>query len=226
MVMTKGIPLKTALVSTAFALLVAALLVGFAWQRNAKPAISIDVLSYSPCASSVLVRVGITNTCRTALKFNQFNFNEASVRTESLSSWITRTTGPMTLIPYMPAVLKPGASTLSFITLLPGTLRWQGKYKVRTASLREPIILCIPTKWETLTRICQHLLADRDGPEQEIQSGLFECPNLSPPPMEREIRPFFDLDVPVPVGTYKSREVSDHAQISGQTSIYAYSTFR
>ena len=166
----------------------AALMV-LASRHPARPVVSIGILSYTNWGKSpsICARVGLTNTGRVTIKFNQMNYR---VRIESprgwsqeqpecylTSGWVSWDFGPFAVTTLMPALLKPGSNTSATILLPADTLRWQVGYKVRTASLRERVASRIPAKWQRrLYPICQRLLSDKPGPEQEVLSGLFECP--------------------------------------------------
>src|SRR5947209_632908 len=74
---------------------------GFVWlmlePRPARLAIAIGVLDHRRWGQgpSSAVRVGITNTGRAILRYNQMNFDgDASVRIESRSGWATRDNSP------------------------------------------------------------------------------------------------------------------------------------
>src|SRR5205085_787670 len=134
---------RLTLISAALVLLIG----GFVWlvreHRPARLAIAIGVIDHRSWGQgpSSAVRVGITNTGRAIIRYNQMNFGgDASVRIESRNGWATRDIGPGALFPWMPALLKPGSNTSAVIPLPEGTLRWQICYKIRAASVRERVV--------------------------------------------------------------------------------------
>jgi hypothetical protein len=160
----------------ALALLMVAFLWGSAVRPIARPSIAIGVLSYRGSRSAV-VRVGITNLGHAAIRYNEPNFDpDAWLLTVSRSGLAIRDVGPVNGRPKR-ALLQPGSNTVAFVWLPPDTLRWRVAYKVRHASLRQRVESAVPGKWRSLLYpLCDHLLSDREGPEQEIQSSRFECP--------------------------------------------------
>jgi hypothetical protein len=61
--------------------------------------------------------------------------------------------------------------------LPPDCLRWQVGCKIREASLRDRVASTLSSKWRNrLDLLCQ-LLPNREGPELEVCSGVFECPD-------------------------------------------------
>jgi hypothetical protein len=140
---------------------------------------SIGVLNYIWSETpSLLVRVGLTNIGQATIQYNQLNFGgEAWVRAESASGWAVRDAGLLAACPWYPGLLAPGSNISAIILLPPDTLRWQIGYKIRTASLRSLVASKIPRAWRNrLDPLCQRFLSGKEGPEEEVSSGLFECP--------------------------------------------------
>jgi hypothetical protein len=167
---------RIAAVLVALSLMIAVPVWLSAVRPAARPLISIGVLSSRwGKPPSFSVRVGITNTGSTTIRYNQMNFDaNAWVRTKSRSGWATRDIGPLTGLPWMPALLRPGSNTYAIILLPPDTVRWQVGYRIRTASLRDRVTSRIPGKrLSRLRPLCERFLSSREGPEQQIRSGLF-----------------------------------------------------
>lgn len=143
------------------------------------PVLSIGVLDYSSIGkgSAIAARMGITNTGRTAIKCTPLNGGGAWVSTEA-ESWSGRTSRHIRgwpLIVGAHVLLKPGSYTFVTIPLPPDTLRWQFSFKIRAASLSETVANALPPKWGSKRYpICARLLSNREGPEQEITTGVFE----------------------------------------------------
>ena len=132
------------LFSVAFVLMLGGAICLVSARVPATPTIAVGVLGYNTWGRGPFhsVRVGITNTGRTAIRYNQMNFaGDASLRVESRNGWATRDIGPDALLPLMPALLKPGSNTFAFMLLPEGTLRWQIAYKIQGASLRDRVVL-------------------------------------------------------------------------------------
>jgi hypothetical protein len=147
-----------------------------------KPAISIGVLEYRNWGKgpSLSVRLGITNTGRITIRYNQLNFDgRAVLRTESHRGWTDRDIGPGAVFPWMTALLPRGSNTFAIIALPADTLRWQIKYPVRAACMRDRVMARIPRKWSGRLRpICGQFFSDKEGPEQMISSEVFELPYI------------------------------------------------
>lgn len=196
-------------ISAAFALLMGALAWFVTRRQITTPAIAIGILGYSSWGKgpSLAVSVGITNTGRTTIRYNKINFGgDASVRAELQNGWVTRDIGPMALLPWMPALLRPGDKTKANLMLPKGTLRWQVCYRVRGASLRECVASRIPPKWRGRLRpLCERLLSGREGPEREIVSELFDCPRVEPVGLVDGMPPLFDREAFWPAATGAGR---------------------
>lgn len=180
------------------AIVLVALLWFLARRPAAKPAISIGVLSYKPWARTApdfSVRLGITNTGRITIRYNQVNFSgHAVLRVESHKGWATRDIGPGAVFGVMSALLSPGSNTTAFILLPSNTRRWQITYQFRAACPRDRIMSKIPAKWRGRFRpLCERLFSGREGPEQEIVSDMFELP-YPMRPSDHEAPPLNDFD--------------------------------
>jgi hypothetical protein len=193
---------RLAIIFASLAFVTFALLYLLARRPAAKPPISIGVFSYDSWGKgpSLTVRIGITNTGRTAIRYNQVNFSgDAVLRTESRKGWTIRDIGPLAMLPLMRALLRPGSNTSAFISLPSNTLRWQVSYHVRAASLRDRVVSRIPAKWHgRLYPLCKRWLSDKEGPEKEIASDVFECPSVLKISND-EGPPIFDSDPFSPV---------------------------
>jgi hypothetical protein len=170
-------------------------------RHSAKPVITIGVLSYGNWGNgpSLAVRVGMTNTGRTTLRYSHFNLSgDAMLRTESRKGWTTRDIEPRHNLPgplLKRAVLSPGSNSLATIVLPSDTLRWQVSYEVSAPSLRARVVSRLPNKWRTgLDPICKRLFSDKEGPTQVIVSDVFECPHLLVKESNDEYAPIFDFD--------------------------------
>jgi len=145
----------------------------------AKPPISIGVLSYEPWAEKgapLEVRVGITNRGFKIVRYNRINFDgDARLRTESGNGWTERDFGSASLV--LPALLPSGADTSAGVMLPDGTLRWQIRYHVETASLAESVIARMPRKCLDRLRPLLVRLLPKKGRWQEVESAVFECPH-------------------------------------------------
>jgi len=174
-------------------------------RSTKKPSISIGVLSYDLWGKgpAFSVRLGVTNTSRTTIRYNQLNFSgDALLRTESQRGWTTRDIGPGAVFPLMPALLPPGSNAPAFILLPADTLRWQIRYPVRAASPRDRVMSRLPPKWRGRLRpLCERVFSAKEGPEQQIASDVFELP-LVLRARSDETPAHFDSDPfpPAPVG--------------------------
>jgi hypothetical protein len=192
-------------------LLIAALLWIWAVRQTARPrpVVSIGVLGYEPWGGkgpSLLVRVGITNTGNRTIRYNQFNFDGgAQVHAELPSGWTTQDNGSFALLPLLPKLLSPGSTATAFICLPEGTVRWQVGYTVRTASLSERVNWRIPPKWyRRLHPLCERYFSNKEQ-QQEVQSGVFECPHNQAPTVDRGTDVLFGSDAFWPVATEAPR---------------------
>ncbi len=140
--------------------------------------LQFEPIIYDRDGRNISVRVGITNTGHVALRYNRINFDgNAQLRVESQTGWTNRDIGPFALMPYLSAVLNPGEHTEAIILLPAGTLRWQVSYKTQAASFRQRVVASLPSKWfPRLYPLCKRFLSDREGPDREITSAVFECP--------------------------------------------------
>jgi hypothetical protein len=144
-----------------FAVVAALLLLSAAKPYKPGPVLSIGVLGYGSIGKgpAIAARMG------------------AWVSTE-VESWSGKTSRrisglPLTFVAHV--LLKPGSYTIVTLPLPPDTLRWQFSFKIRAASLSETVANALPPWWGSkLYPICAHLLSNRDGPEQEITTGVFE----------------------------------------------------
>jgi hypothetical protein len=145
-----------------------------------KPAITIGVREYK---SSVAVILEITNTGRTTIRYSPGNFDpDAWVQAVSQKGWTSRRSiGPLAGMVSMSALLRPGSNTFALIVLPRDTLRWQVGYKVRAASLRRRVQSRMPAKlWNALRPFLERILSDKEGPEREVVSPVFDCPHSQP----------------------------------------------
>ena len=140
--------------------------------------VPFEPIVYDRDGRNISVRVGIINAGHVALRYNRINFDgNARLRVESPTGWTNRNIGPLAGLPYLSAVLKPGERTEAIILLPAGTLRWQVTYKARAASFRQSVVASLPPKWfPRLYPLCKRFLSDREGPDREITSAVFECP--------------------------------------------------
>jgi hypothetical protein len=171
---------KVAFIVAIVAVLIVLLLGLKAGRPEAKLAVSIGVLSYGAWGQAdYCVRLGLTNTGPATIRYSQFNINGSGwVLAESPTGWAVRDIGPSAGFPYRPELLRPGSNTFGIISLPSDTLRWQVGYKLSAASVRERVVARIPGKWRNrLYPLCQRLLPGKEGPEQEIQSQVFEGPH-------------------------------------------------
>jgi hypothetical protein len=144
-----------------------------------KPDVTIGVRAYNHWGSESLdVCLGITNTGHVAIRYNRCNFDSnAWVRTESENGWTNGDIGVIARVPSSQMLLCPGSNTFALLVLPPDTLRWQVGYRTRVASIRERVILRIPSKLRgILDPICKRVLSDKGGSQWEIRSPVFECP--------------------------------------------------
>jgi hypothetical protein len=188
---------------TALALLIFAFLWGSAVRPIARPSIAIGVLNYGR-ESRGFVHVGITNLGYAALKYKDYTFDpNAWVLTVSRTGIATRGIGVAD--GGMRRLLWPGSNTVASIRLPPDTLTWRVAYKVRNASLRQRVESAVPNKWRSLLYPLCRLLSDREGPEQEIQSGRFERPHSEPPTVDGGMGLLFGSDTFWPAATEAGR---------------------
>jgi regulation of enolase protein 1 (concanavalin A-like superfamily) len=170
-------------VASLVAIAIAFCMVGLELLSAPRHRISVGVLSYEPwggTAPDLMVRVGITNTGFKAIRYNQGNFDGGGcLITESQRGWTNRGIGPGEGLPYLPALLASGSSTWAFLLLPEGTTRWQVRYGVRTASLRETVRWRIPATWRSsrLWLFFGRILSNREGRGEEVRSPVFECPH-------------------------------------------------
>ena len=188
---------------TALALVMVAFLWGSAVRPFARPIIAIGVLNYGR-ESSGFVHVGITNLGHAAIRYSEFTFDPSGwVLTISRTGIATRGIGVTDL--RMRGLLRPGSNTIASIRLPPDTLGWRVAYKVRNASLRQRVESAVPNEWRSLLYPLCRLLSDREGPEQEIQSGRFERPHNEPPTMDGGMGLLFGSDTFWPAATEAGR---------------------
>lgn len=162
--------------------------------------LQFEPISYDQEGRNISVRVGITNTGHVALRYNRINFDaNARLRVESQTGWTNRDIGPFALMPYLSAVLKPSERTEAIILLPGGTLHWQVTYKTRAASFRQRVVASLPSNWfPRLYPLCKRFLSDREGPEREMSSAVFECPQHEPVALPDWTPPPFGSDPPWP----------------------------
>ena len=182
----------------------------WASRPPAQLTVSTSVISYDTRGrGSISARIGITNTSGTPMRLYIVSFGQdAVVRVESPKGWTTRDIGPMAKLPLLRksivAILPPGAGTTTVIQLPPETGRWQITYPVQPASKREAMIAKIPAKWRNSLRpLYTRLFSNKEGPEQEVTSAVFELPYVvkashpEAPPSLLDFDPFFPAaDVP------------------------------
>ena len=185
-----------------------ALLWFLAQRPAARPTISIGVVSYEGRGrngAASLARLGITNTGRTAICYDPFDFSAGArqLRIESQKGWrVSSGTGLRVGFLEGMFVLRPGAHTTAFVTLPSDARRWQITYRVRSASPRERVLSRIALKWrERLRPFCERHFSGAEGPMEEITSDVFEVPCvLRPSEDERqsssEMEPLFPLSAP------------------------------
>jgi hypothetical protein len=197
---------NTIAIFTALALLMFAFLWGSAVRPFARPSIAIGVLSYSGPGND-FVHVGITNLGLTAIRHSGPIFDpDAWVLTASRTGLATRGVGPVGGGRWPRVLLRPGSNTVAYVWLPPGTLRWRVAYRVRHASLRQRVESAVPDKLRSLLYpLCDRLLSDTEGPEQEIQSGRFECPHNEPPTVDGGMGFLFSSDTFWPAATEARR---------------------
>lgn len=164
----------------AFGLFVALMLWLACASSRRIPTISIGVLSYDISYKGPFVPalVGLTNTSGATIRCDNLTLNgDAWVRVETVSGWAVRTLDPTAVVSLLPGWLRPGSNTSARLLLPPETLRWQVGCKVRTASMRDSLLSKLPAKWRNrLHPLCERLLSGKEGPKQEMTSGVFECP--------------------------------------------------
>jgi hypothetical protein len=183
--------------------LIIAIALLWAWVKRppAKPTASLSVISYDTWErNSYSVRVGITNTSGTTLRFYLVSFGQDAVlRVESSKGWATRDIGRMAKLPFtrtsMGVLLPPGSGTTTIIQLPSDTLRWQLTYPVQAAGKRDRMIAKIPAKWRNSLRpLCKRLFSNRDEPEHNVTSDVFDLPLVLKPTNDEPPLRILELD--------------------------------
>ncbi len=152
-------------------------------RSSAKPAISVTILGYTRQGKLLCARVSLANKGRESICYNNGGGllgPDGWLLAESSSGWTHREIGGVIL---SPSLLCPGSNTVFTVVLPLDTLRWQGGFRVRAASLREWATWKLNSRWfARLYPLCRWLLPQNKGRQHEITTGLVELPLVLAPP--------------------------------------------
>lgn len=148
---------------------------------SSKPDISMGLLEYHDGKNDyglTCAVVGLTNNGSVTVRYDHVDPDEPFVlRTESRAGWASKTFDSFEKMTISPSLLAPGSNANLYVYLPDGTLRWQIKYTIRSASIQSRIGNEITGDWgDRIFRLIKKLQLTNEGPPQVFWSKVYELP--------------------------------------------------
>ncbi len=150
---------------------------------KSKPRISMGLLEYdyskNDFGSSIIAVVGLTNNGLVTVRYDHVDSDEPFVlRAESRTGWVSKAFYSTQKITLSPSLLAPGSNTTLYLYPPDGTLRWQLKYTIHSASIQRRIGSQFTGDWgdRLYSLLGRNGLFTNDGPPQAFWSEVFEMP--------------------------------------------------
>jgi hypothetical protein len=171
---------STAVIAIACAAIMAVTAILLTGAKDAAPNIE-----FGPATFNFSPQVGMTALLRLKNTGNAaafWGFNSSWLAIENDDGWSTNYTRGLRF-------LEPGAQMEMLLFLPPGTKRWQVGCSVRAASIQQRVSFALRGKWDgKLRELAREFLPNRQGPDREISSPIFEAMNFVEVPNEVDPR--------------------------------------